>query len=147
MIAIGRFAAATPAAIADRSSEISGRVEDVLAGGRRAVEHAAQRAVAQPLQRQRDLAQLVPRLGLGCAELVGELGLRGAQLLDDVGDAHLAAVAVAVGGLERGGEADGFGLRERPVEHRARDRLEQALAHLARADPRQRVQARRDRRA
>ncbi len=34
------------------------RVEHVLAGGRRTVEHAPQRPVAEPLQRERDLAQL-----------------------------------------------------------------------------------------
>jgi hypothetical protein len=35
-----------------------------------------------------------------------------------------------------------LGLRQRPIEHRARDRLQQALAQLAAADPRERVQAR-----
>ena len=117
-----------------------GRVEDVLAGGRGAVEHPAQRPVAEPLQRERDLPQLGLDVALGGAEPVGELGGRGAELLDDVGDADLGAVAAPVGFLERGGEADRFGLAERPAEHRAGDRLEQPLPQLAPPDPRQRVQ-------
>ena len=39
-------------------------------------------------------------------------------------------------------EPERLGLGERPVEHRARDRLQQPLAHLGRADPRERVQPR-----
>ena len=46
----------------------------------------------------------------------------------------------AVGLLERGGQADRFGLAERPGEHRAGDRLQQPLAQLAPPDPGQRVQ-------
>ena len=112
----------------------------MLAGGRGAVEHPAQRPVAEPLQRERDLPQLGLHVVLGGSEPVGELGGRGAELLDDVGDADLGAVVAAVGFLERGGEADRFGLAERPGEHRAGDRLEQPLAQLAPPDPRQRVQ-------
>ena len=66
-----------------------------------------------------------------------------AQLGDDVGDRDLAAVAVAVGGGERGGETDGLGLRERTVEVRSGDRFEQRFAQLASADPLERVQTRR----
>ena len=41
-----------------------------------------------------------------------------------------------------GGQADRFGLGERPGEHRAGDRLEQPFAQLAPADPGERVQPR-----
>ena len=55
-------------------------------------------------------------------------------------NAHLAGVQL-VGGRERLDEADGLDLARGACEHRVRDRLQQALAHLRSADPRQRVQA------
>jgi len=115
----------------------------VLAGGRGPVEHAGQRAAAQALERERAVAQLVARL-LGAADhqLVGELARRLAQLPEHVGDAHLGVAGEPIGLDQRSRQPDVLGLRQRPVEHRAADRLQQALAHLAAADPRQRVQAR-----
>jgi hypothetical protein len=104
------------------------------------VEHAAQRAVREALQRERALAQLGLRRLAGAGELVGDVLAGVAQLGGDVGDADVCAVGVTVGGGERCGEAERFGLGEGPVEHRAGDRLEQAFAHLTATQPGQRVQ-------
>jgi hypothetical protein len=96
--------------------------------------------VAEPLQRERDLAQLGLHIVPRCAKALGELGRRRPELLDDVGDAHLGAVMAAIRLLERRGQPDRLGLAERPPEHRACDGLQQPLAQLSPADPGERVQ-------
>ena len=98
--------------------------------------------MAEALQRERDLAQLHPRVVRRNPEPVGETGARRAELVDHVRDADLGAVAAAVGFLEPGGQSDRFGLGERPGEHRAGDRLQQPFAQLSPADPGERVQPR-----
>jgi hypothetical protein len=116
-------------------------VEDVLAGRGGPVEHAPKGTVAEPLQRERDFAQLGLDVVCGRAETFGERGARGTKLLDDVGNADLRPVLPTVRLFERGGQADRLGLAERPSEHRAGNRLEQPFPQLAPPDPREGVQA------
>jgi hypothetical protein len=92
-------------------------------------------------ERQSDLAQLLARSLTGEIERVGQAISRVAQLPYDVSDAHLAGVRL-ICRCERLDETDGLDLAQRPSEHRVRDGLQQALAHLWRADSGERVQAR-----
>ena len=109
-----------------------GRVPDPFGGLGWLVEHAAERAGVR-----RCNASAHSRRSACAAWRVQaswSATLRGvAELRGDVGDADVCAVGVAVGGGEGGGEAERFGLCERPVEHRAGDRLQQPFAHLAAA--------------
>ena len=119
-----------PAATWRCPGEMTGRVPDLLAGAGGSVEHAAQRAVAEAHQRQRDLAQLLARSLAGQVERLDRALGRVAQLLDDVRDAHLAGVRTRRR-RRAPRQADRLGLAQRPAEHRVRDRLQQPLAHLA----------------
>ena len=118
------------------------RVPHPLGRPRGPVEHPAQRAVAEPRQRERAFAQVALGLIAGAHERAGDVGGGFAHLLGDVGDADIGVAAVGVGGGQARRQSERLGLRERPIEHRPGHGLEQALAHLPGAEAGERVQSR-----